>query len=109
MKGLVSAALALSMLGGTAASASAQDYRYEYGDRDFHRGYYEDSYHRHHHRNDGAALAAGIGIVALVAILASQHHHDHDGWYGDGDWRDRGDGYYGYSAPYAYGAYDEGY
>ena len=106
MKGLVSATLALSILGGTAASA--QDYRYDNGDRDFHRGYYEDSY-RDHHRNDGAAIAAGVGLVALVAILASQHHHYHDGWHRDGDWRDRGDGYYGYGAPYAYGAYDEGY
>ena len=106
MKGLVSATLALSILGGTAASA--QDYRYGYGDREFHRGYYDDSY-RYHHRNDGAAIAAGIGIVALVAILASQHHHYHDGWYGDGDWRDRGDGYYGYNDHYAYGAYNDGY
>ena len=91
MKGLVSATLALSLLGGTAASA--HDYRYGYGDRDYHRGYNDDSY-RYHHRNDGAAIAAGIGLVALVAILASQHHHYHDGWHSDGDWRDRGDGYY---------------
>jgi hypothetical protein len=108
MKGLVSATLALSILGGTAASA--QEYRYGYGDRDFHRGYYDDSYYSYHHRNDGAAIAAGIGIVALVAILASQHHHHyHDGWYGDGGWRDHGDGYYGYRDRYDYGAYDGGY
>jgi hypothetical protein len=105
MKALVSATLAFSMLGATAASA--QDYRYDYGDRDFHRGTYDDSYR--HHRNDGAAIAAGIGIVALVAILASQHHHYHDGWHGDGDWRDRGDGYYGYGDDRAYGAYDGGH
>ena len=103
MKGLVSATLALSLLGGTAASA--QDYRYGYGDPDYHRGYDDGSY-RHHHRNDGAAIAAGIGLVALVAILASQQHHYHDGWYGDGRWHDRDDGYYRY---YDDGAYEGGY
>jgi hypothetical protein len=107
MKGLVSAALTLSLLGGTAASA--QDYRHGYGDRDLNGSYYDDLYYRHHHRNDGAAIAAGIGIVALVAILASQHHHYHDGWYRDGDWRDRGDGYYGYGDRFAYGPYDGEY
>ena len=108
MKGLVSTTLALSLLGGTAASA--QDYPYDNGDRDFHRGYYDDSYHRYHHRNDGAAIAVGIGIVALAAILASQHHHHyHEGWHGDGDWRDRGDGYFSYDDGYAYGPYGADY
>ena len=111
MKGLVSATLALSLLGGTAASA--QDYRDRYGDADFHRAYYDDAYYYHHHRNDGAAIAVGIGIVALAAILASQHHHDHfryhDGWYSDGGWNDRGDGYHGYGDDYTYGSYETGY
>ena len=107
MKRLISAALALSLLGATAASAAPArgslvpvDYR-------------DRSYHRHDDGN-GAAVAAGIGFLALAAILASQNNHDRDDGYSynrnwhDNDWRDRDNGYrpydqgysgYGYSAP----------
>ena len=112
MKRLISAALALSLLGATAASA-APAYRPAPVD-------YRD--HRHYDDGNGAAVAAGIGFLALAAILASQNHRDHDGWrdrewhdrddWRDRDWRDRDYGYrsydnrgyggygYGYSAPY---------
>lgn len=99
MKRLIGAALALSLLGATAASAAPAsfapvDYRYH-------------SY-RHHDDGNGAAVAAGVvGFLALTAILASQQHHDRDDWYdrdrdyGDRDYDrgyDRGYGY-GYAAP----------
>src|SRR6185312_8835753 len=92
MKRLISAALALSLLGATAASAAPThgpiapvDYRHSY---------------RHHDNGNGAAIAAGIGFLALTAILASQNH-DRDWYDRDRDYRyrsyDRG---YGYAAPY---------
>lgn len=101
MKRLISAALALSLLGATAASAAPVrgptpiDYR--------------DHSYRHHDNGNGAAIAAGIGFLALTAILASQNH-DRDDWYDrDRDYRYRGYGYApGYAAPgYAapYGGY----
>ena len=68
MKRLVSAALALTMLSGTAAVAAPYD----------HGGYnggYGDQYRRHD--NNNGAIVAGVGILALAAILASQHHHRH--------------------------------
>lgn len=100
MKRLIGAALALSLLGATAASAAPVhapfapvDYRYH-------------SY-RHHDDGSGAAIAAGIGFLALTAILASQQNRDRDDWRDrDRDWRDRDYGYrnydrgYGYAAPY---------
>lgn len=109
MKRLISAALALSLLGATAAQAFPA-----------HGGQpvdYRDHYYRHHDDGNGAAVAAGIGFLALAAILASQNNRDHDDWqyrdrdygYRDYDQRDYGQrdyGYrqdyrdYGYSAPY---------
>lgn len=102
MKRLISAALAstlaLSLLGATAASAAPVhgpiapvDYRYHSW--------------RHHDDGNGAAIAAGIGFLALTAILASQNH-DRDHWR-DRDWRDRDYGYRPYDRGYAvpYGGY----
>lgn len=110
MKRLISAALVLSLLGATAASAAPAHGALQPVD---YRGY---SY-RHHDDGAGAAIGIGIGLFALGAILASQHNHDRDGWYDRDDygrdrdwreheWRDRDYGYrnydrgYGYSAPY---------
>jgi hypothetical protein len=85
MKRLIASVLALSLLGTTVATAAdaapvrpvpVRDYR--------------------HHDNSGAVVAAGIGFLALAAILASQNNHDRDYYYrGRGwdrhDWRyDRG-------------------
>lgn len=96
MKRLISATLALSLLGGSAAMAAP----YEQDGHGYHNnyGYRDRSYDRHD--NDGAAIVAGVGIAALAVMLASQHHHyrDHDGWY------NRDDNYYrdnrGYSRDY---------
>jgi hypothetical protein len=88
MKRLISATLALSLLGATAASAAPYDHNNQaygngYGSRD--RGDYDRG------RGDNGAAFAGIGLLAFAAILASQnHHHYHHGWYN----RDRGS--YGY-------------
>lgn len=67
MKRLICAALALSMLGATAASA--QPYR--------HGGYgYRGGWHG---RNDtGALVGLGLGLFALGAIAAAS---DHDRYY----------------------------
>ena len=88
MKRLVSAVLALTLLGGTAAAAAPYD---RYGSN------YDNHYRRH--SDNGAAVVAGVGLLALVAILASQQHHRHyhHGWY-NRDGRD-----------YRYGGYDRGY
>jgi len=91
MKRLLSAALAFSLIGSTAAFADP--YGHGYGDRDYRYGRHDDN---------GAAIVFGLGVLTLAAVLASQHN-DHDGWYD----RDRGyyrgdDGYYrdGYARDY---------
>jgi hypothetical protein len=100
MKRILSSALALSLFGASAAFADPYDhgYRGDYGYR---------HYRSYRHRDDnGAAIVAGLGVLALFAVLASQHH-DHDGWYE----RDRG--YYhdddGYYRSYDRDGYDYGY
>lgn len=61
MKRLLTAALILSMLGGSAAIAAPYNND---------RGY---SSQRHGDGNDNAVIA-GVGILALAAIFASQNH-----------------------------------
>ena len=63
MKRLISAALALTLLGATAASADS------YG-----RGGYDRGYGHGGHDNNGALIGLGIGLFALAAIAASQHN-----------------------------------
>jgi hypothetical protein len=94
MKRLIGAALALSLLGATAASAAPAHGALQQVD-------YRDHSYRHRDNGNGAAVAAGIGFLALAAILASQNNHDHDGWY-------RHDRDYGYR-PYDQGYGDRGY
>jgi hypothetical protein len=62
MKRLICAALALTLVGATAASAQP-----------FHHGYggYSRGWHGH---NDGALIGLGIGLFALGAIAASANH-----------------------------------
>ena len=109
MKRLISAALALSLLGATAASAAPVNHGTQIQ--------YRDSY-RHRGDDNGAAIAAGIGFVALAAILASQNNHDHDNWnYRDRSWDHRdygydrgyGNSYRGYDRNYGNGYYNNGY
>ena len=94
MKRLASVALALSLLSGTAAVAAP----YDHGNQGDNSGYSKQD--RRDRDNGGAAVVAGVGILALAAILSSQHRH-HDGWYNredgryrDGDGYGRGDGYH---------------
>ncbi len=70
MKRLLSAALALSLLSGTAAVAGP----YDHGNR----GYSEHHYDRGRHDDTGAAVAVGVGALALFAILASQNNDRRD-------------------------------
>ena len=65
MKRLLSAALALTLLGATAASAQS------YGRGGYDRG---SSYRHGSHDNSGALIGLGIGLFALGAIVASQHN-----------------------------------
>lgn len=108
MKRLISAAVALSLLGATAASAAPAP---NMASRALQQVDYRDHSYRHHDDGTGAAIGLGIGLFALGAILASQHRHDRDRWDDrDRDWRDRDYGYrnydnrgyggYGYSTPY---------
>jgi len=106
MKKLVSAVLALSLLSATAASA--QSYRG--------RDTYSQSYHRS--GNNGALVGLGIGLFALAAIAASQHHdrdsYAYDRNYDERDRYNRSYGYpsYGYGQSYGYNqsyGYDRSY
>jgi len=101
MSRLLGAILALSLMGGSAAVAGPYDHGgsgygvtsgYSHGDRG--RGWYA---HRDHGNNDGAAIAAGVGILALIAILASKDRHDDQ------------QGAYDRNGDQQYGASDDGY
>jgi hypothetical protein len=77
MKRLLNAALALSLLSGTAACAEPFDHRgsqHERSDFDRGRGGWDGDHGRYRYHDDGAgtAIAVGVGLLALTAILASQ-------------------------------------
>jgi hypothetical protein len=104
MKRFLSAALAFSLIGSTAAFADpyGHGHGYGYGDRDY-------RYRRHN--DNGAAIVAGLGVLTLAAVLASQHH-DRDGWYDRDPGYYRGDdGYYrdGYARDYDSNGFGYGY
>ena len=63
MKKILAATLALTLLGATAATAAPYGHSYYRGG------------------DNGGAIVAGIGLLALAGILASQHH-DYDRDYG---------------------------
>ena len=101
MKRLVCAALALTLIGSTAAIAHDNEDNWGgYSQRD--RGDY--------HRGDngaGLAIGLGVGLFALAAIAASQHHDRYDnGGYGYGGGNYYGRGAYGYGG--GYGSYGRG-
>lgn len=87
LKSVLSGALALTLISSTVAYADP----YYGGHRD-HGGWGE--HHRGHHRGDeGAAVAVGIGLFALVAIMAAQdRERERDTQYQRGDDRDYRDG-----------------
>ncbi len=87
MKRLVSAALALTLIGTTAAVAQPYGYGNRWGSSHQYRGDY-----RRGDNGAGLAIGLGVGLFALAAIAASQHH-DRDYGY---DNRGYGGGY-GYS------------
>ena len=87
MKRLVSAALALTLLGTAAASAQP------YGRGGYDRGY-SHSYRHGGRDNTGALIGLGIGLFALGAIVASQHDNERDR-YEDRGYRGGYDGYQG--------------
>jgi Ni/Co efflux regulator RcnB len=95
MKRLLSAALAFSLIGSTAAFADPYGHAYGYGNHGYgNYGYSDRDYRYRRHNDNGGAIVFGLGVLTLAAVLASQHH-EHDGWYD----RDRGyyrgdDGYY---------------
>ena len=91
MKRLLSAALALSLLSGTAAFAEPFDHRGGHHDRgDFDRGNHGWD-HRRHGNDAGTAIAVGVGLLALTAIIAASQDRDRGAQYD----RRRNDGYYG--------------
>ena len=100
MKRLASVALALSLLSGTAAVAAPTDHGNQGSDGGYSsqdRGY--NNQDRDHRDNNGAAVVAGVGILALAAILASQHRH-HDGWHDRDGGRYRDGNGRGYDSSY---------
>ena len=107
MKRLISAALVLTLLGATAASA--QGYRGGYGGYG-HGGYGHGGYSRGYGhgggwrgRDDGALLGLGVGLFALGAIAAASSQDRYEDRY-----YDRYD--YGPPPPPAYcGRYGYGY
>jgi hypothetical protein len=99
MKRLISAALALTLIGSTAAVADPYGHRGGWGGG---RGNYDRGY-RHGDNGAGLAIGLGVGLFALAAIAASQHNDRYD---------DRYRGYdNGYDNGYGqnYGGYRGGY
>jgi hypothetical protein len=94
MKRLISATLALSLFGATAAAAAP----YDRGDNGYSHQGYDNGYRGH---DNGGAVVAGVGLLALAAIIAAQNHqHYHSGWHHG--WYDRGGDRYGHN--YGYGS-----
>ena len=102
MKRLVSAIVALSLMGTVAASAQPFRGGHETYDRDFHGDarVYRDTRGGdwRGHRDEGAGLIGlGIGLFALAAIASAHNNAPYQGHYNDGyNSRPYGnDGYYG--------------
>jgi hypothetical protein len=96
MKRLISATLALSLLGATAASAQPYHGGSGHGGYGYRGGYGHSGWHG---RGDGGALIGlGLGLFALGALAAASE-------------RDRYDDRYDYGPPPAYyrRGYDRGY
>jgi hypothetical protein len=102
MKRVVCAALALSLIGSTAAFAH---------DNEGSRGGYSQQDRGDYRRGDngaGLAIGLGVGLFALAAIAASQHHdrgydrYDNSGYGYGGNYYGRG---YGSGYDGGYGSY----
>lgn len=92
MKRLLSAALALSLLSGTAAFAEPFDHRGGHYDYDRGRHDWNGRHHRGHGDDAGTAIAVGVGLLALTAIIASSQERDRQAQYErrryEGNYRD---------------------
>lgn len=98
MKRLLSAALALSLLSGTAAFAEPFDHRggqHQRGDFDRGNRGWDGRHHRGHGNDAGTAIAVGVGLLALTAIIAASQDRDRQAQYE----RRRYEGYYRDDAP----------
>ena len=93
MKRLVCAALALSLIGSTAAIADPYDHGNRWG------GYSHQDRGDYRRGDNGAGLAIGLGVglFALAAIAASQHHERNYDRYDNGSYGYGGGNYYGQS------------
>lgn len=84
MKRLLSAALALTLMSGSVAYAEPpggwghhdRDRGFDHRGRDFDRGHF-----RGRHDDTGAAIAVGVGMLGLIAILAAQDRERRDAQY----------------------------
>jgi len=107
MKRLVSAALALTLIGTTAAVAQPYGYGNRWGSSHQYRGDY-----RRGDNGAGLAIGLGVGLFALAAIAASQHHDRDYGYenrgYGGGYGSGYGYGDRGYGGGYGYSHRDYG-
>jgi Ni/Co efflux regulator RcnB len=95
MKRLLSAALALSLLSGTAAFAEPFDHRGGHHDSNRGRHDWNGRHHRGHDNDAGTAIAVGVGLLALTAIIASSQDRERQAQYE----RQRNDDYYRNDAP----------
>lgn len=98
MRKMLAAGLAALTFGGAIATAAIPAAAEAHPYRGYYGGYH--GYDGGHHRDNSAAIVAGVAGLAIGAALASGNHHSH--------YRS---GYYDYDYDYGYapGYYDYGY
>jgi hypothetical protein len=105
MKRFVCAALAIALIGSTAAIADP----YDHGNRWAGYSHQDRGDYRQGDNGAGLAIGLGVGLFALAAVAASQHHDRYDnGDYGYGRGNYYGQGAYGSGYGGGYGSYGRG-